>query len=125
MDRVPLTSRQKEIFDYIKNYINQNDVGPMYSQIMKNCKIKSSGHLAEILKSLKNKEYIKIYPCYRSGISLVDHINDKTPLENVAKKFIDQQSELRKAYDQNDSKEVKVKSPLVAKAYEDLKNMVN
>tara|TARA_R110002020_G_scaffold180257_1_gene374572 strand:- start:202 stop:579 length:378 start_codon:yes stop_codon:yes gene_type:complete len=125
MNRPPLTNRQKEIFDYIKNYINQNDVGPMYKQIMKSCKIKSSGHLSDILKSLKNKEYIKIYPGLRSGISIVDHINDKTSLEDVAKKFVDKQAKLRKAHDENDRKEVKVQSPLVAKAFENLKNMVN
>lgn len=54
-----LTRRQKEILDYIKEYITENDYAPSYREIAENFKLASIATIAEHIDALKQKEYLR------------------------------------------------------------------
>jgi len=47
-----LTRRQKEILDYIKEYITENDYAPSYREIAENFKLASIATVAEHIDAL-------------------------------------------------------------------------
>ena len=54
-----LTKRQKEILDFIKEYIDKNEYSPSVEEIKEHFKIKSVSTIHEHIESLKSKGYLK------------------------------------------------------------------
>ena len=54
-----LTSRQREIYNFIKDYIEKNGIAPSYEEIKKRFGFKSLGTVFEHLKNLEQKGYIQ------------------------------------------------------------------
>jgi len=54
-----LTDRQKEIYNFIKNFIEKNGIAPSYEEIKKHFRFKSLGTVFEHLKNLEKKGYIQ------------------------------------------------------------------
>ncbi len=54
-----LTKRQKQIFDYIKRYIEKYDYAPTFEEIKKHFRLSSFSTVHEHINSLKDKGYIE------------------------------------------------------------------
>jgi len=54
-----LTDRQKEIYQYIKGYIEKNSIAPSYEEIKKRFRFKSLSTVFEHLKNLEKKGYFQ------------------------------------------------------------------
>lgn len=54
-----LTRRQKEILEYIKKYISENDYAPSYREIAEHFKLASVATIAEHIDALKQKDYLR------------------------------------------------------------------
>lgn len=54
-----LTDRQKEIYNFIKDYIKKRGIAPSYEEIKKEFGFKSLGTVFEHLKTLEKKGYIQ------------------------------------------------------------------
>ena len=54
-----LTPRQKQVLDFIKNYISQNDYAPTYEEIGKAVKLSSTATIHNHIKALEKKGYIE------------------------------------------------------------------
>lgn len=54
-----LTSKQKQILDFINEYINKNNISPTIEEIKKKFKLKAVSTVHEHLSALKEKGYIK------------------------------------------------------------------
>ena len=54
-----LTEKQKQILDYIENYIEQNNYAPSLEKIKRHFKLSSFGTIHQHVKSLKVKGYLK------------------------------------------------------------------
>lgn len=68
-----LTVRQKEIFNYIKGYIEKNDMPPSYTEIMKHFSFNSLSTVNDHIENLKKKGYItKGFSNQKRSISLVE-----------------------------------------------------
>jgi repressor LexA len=55
----PLTKKQKNILDYINQFISENGYSPSYREIAKNFSISSPATIYEHIKTLKEKGYIR------------------------------------------------------------------
>ncbi|OGD61969.1 repressor LexA [Candidatus Berkelbacteria bacterium RIFOXYA2_FULL_43_10] len=54
----PLTRRQKEILDYIRNFIDENGYAPSYREIAYYFELSSTGTIAEYINILQEKGYL-------------------------------------------------------------------
>ena len=54
----PLTRRQKEILDYIRNFIDENGYAPSYREIAYYFELSSTGTIAEYVNILEDKGYL-------------------------------------------------------------------
>lgn len=90
-----LTSRQKEIFDFIKSKISKEGYPPTRMEISNFFGFKSPNAAEDHLKALKKKGFIEILSGTSRGISLCANTIDKIPAltspilaeENVEKKI--------------------------------------
>jgi repressor LexA len=58
MDNAQLTRKQKEFFEYIVNYRNENDIWPTYREIADEFGFKSPNSVTQNLQALLNKGYL-------------------------------------------------------------------
>ncbi len=56
-----LTKRQKEILDYVNQYINDNSYAPSYLEIAENFGISSPATIHQHVKALESKGYLKSF----------------------------------------------------------------
>lgn len=76
----PLTRRQKEIFDYVQNFIEENGYAPSYREIAYYFEFSSVGTVAEYISILEEKGYltkesmdarsIQLTPAFASGLEV-------------------------------------------------------
>ena len=84
----PLTRRQKEILEYVRNFIDENGYAPSYREIAYYFEFSSTGTVAEYIGILEEKGYItkesmdarslQLTPAFASGIETF-----MIPLEGV------------------------------------------
>jgi repressor LexA len=72
-----LTKKQKEIFDYISGFIDEQGYSPSYREIAKNFELSSVATVAEHINTLKSKGYLEI----ESGIARSVQISDEVQEE--------------------------------------------
>lgn len=59
MERYILTQKQKEVYDYIKAYMEKNSISPYIREIQEGCSIQSYKSAVDKLLALEKKGYIK------------------------------------------------------------------
>jgi repressor LexA len=83
-DMQGLTVRQKEILDYIKNYIGLHHYSPSLEEIKTHFSFSSLSTIHEHLLSLKKKKYLTFEKCAKRSIEILpgpqDQVNDKIPI---------------------------------------------
>ena len=70
----PLTSKQRRMLDYIKEYINQHCFPPTHREIMGRFKYKNTKSVFDHLTALEKKGFIKKSPFGSRAIEVVDFI---------------------------------------------------
>lgn len=71
MQKQPLTQRQQEIFDFVKNHIESTGMPPTRVEIAREIGFKSPNAAEEHLKALARKGYIEILSGTSRGIRLI------------------------------------------------------
>ncbi len=66
-----LTKKQKNIFDFVKDYVEKNGYAPSYREIARNFNISSPATIYEHIKTLKEKGYIKNAVRHARSLELV------------------------------------------------------
>jgi len=66
-----LTEKQKEIFDYIVDYVQENGFPPTREEIAKNFNLKQKASVGHQLQALEKKGFIKIINKVARGIEIV------------------------------------------------------
>jgi len=59
MERYVLTQKQKEVYDYIRLYMDKNAISPYIREIQEGCSIQSYKSAVDKLLALEKKGYIK------------------------------------------------------------------
>ena len=75
-----ITKKQKEVYEYIKDYFKQNGISPTQKEIKDHFGLKSFGSVNRYIKYLSEAELIELDWNARRGIKLLDQ-NIMTPLE--------------------------------------------
>ena len=84
----PLTKKQKDIYDFIKSFINENGYAPSYREIGQYFNLSSTGTIAGYISVLESKGYLTKEPADARAVQLVpsfgDHFDFATvPLEGI------------------------------------------
>lgn len=66
----PLTKKQQEIFNFISNFIYENNYSPSYREIAKKFNLSSVATVAEHINTLKNKGYLESEPNLARSIEI-------------------------------------------------------
>jgi len=72
MDRYVLTKKQKDVYDYIKSYIEKNSVSPYIREIQEGCSIQCYKSAVDKLLALEKKGYIKRSLNKHRSIAILD-----------------------------------------------------
>jgi DNA (cytosine-5)-methyltransferase 1 len=68
---LPLTEKQKNIFDFIKEYIHENGISPTIEEIRKKFKLKAISTVHSHIESLIEKGYIAKTENYSRGLEII------------------------------------------------------
>lgn len=79
----PLTRRQKEILDYIRDFIDQNGYAPSYREIAYYFEFSSTGTIAEYINILEDKGYITKDAMEARAIQLTPAFDDGLDTQNI------------------------------------------
>ena len=71
----PLTKKQKEVFDFIKNYISENGISPTIEETRKKLKLKAISTIHEHVKFLEEKGYLKKQKGKKNSIQIEKNRN--------------------------------------------------
>lgn len=71
MRKTPLTIRQEEVLNYIRDFIEEHDYPPTLKEIQKFFKFSSSNSAVEHLMALERKKYIRRIPKVARGIRVL------------------------------------------------------
>lgn len=72
---LPLTKRQKEIFNYIKSYIIEHDYAPTYREVMRHFGFSSLATVHKHMDTLRKKGLIKLQKYGARSIALIHSKN--------------------------------------------------
>ena len=81
----PLTARQQQIFDLIKEKISETGMPPTRAEIANFFGFKSANAAEEHLKALAKKGYIEMLPGTSRGIKLADEFNEEQGLPLIGR----------------------------------------
>ncbi len=79
----PLTRRQKEILDYIRNFIDENGYAPSYREIAHYFELSSTGTIAEYVSILAEKGYLTKDAMEARAIQLTPTFDDGIELHSI------------------------------------------
>ncbi len=71
MSKIPLTARQREMYEYIVWFIKENQISPTYREIAEQFGIGFGSGAQSVVKRLELKGYIDIVPEIARGIRVV------------------------------------------------------
>jgi len=80
-ERKPLTARQREVFDFIREHIDKNNRPPTLREIGSKFQITSTNGVRSILAALAKKSYITRSPKVSRGIDFPEMATPKIPSE--------------------------------------------
>lgn len=79
----PLTKRQKEILDYIRQFIDQNGYAPSYREIAHFFELNSTGTIAEYISILEEKGYLTKDAMEARAIQLTPAFDDGVEMHSI------------------------------------------
>lgn len=75
-----LTNRQSEVFDVLKQYVQEYGIAPTHVELAELIGVSSSKAAADHLKALEKKNVIKIYADKPRGIQIIETHENELPL---------------------------------------------
>lgn len=79
----PLTKKQKDILDYIRNFIDDNGYAPSYREIARYFELASTGTIAEYISILEEKGYLTKESMEARAIQLTPTFDDGVELHSI------------------------------------------
>ncbi len=79
----PLTKKQKEILDYIREFISDNGYAPSYREIAQFFELSSTGTIAEYISILEQKGYLSKEAMEARAIQLTPAFDDGVELHSI------------------------------------------
>ena len=83
---IAITKKQKEVFDFLKVYINKNGYSPSIKEICDHFGTTSLSTMNKLLSTLDKKGLIKKTPRKKRSIELVDRENTQMNMTEVTGK---------------------------------------
>jgi repressor LexA len=78
MAPIPLTKKQKEIYDFIKSYIKKHEYAPSYREIGEHFGLSSVATVAGYIEALKDKEYLTAEENMARSLQLTPQWDNRT-----------------------------------------------
>ncbi len=75
-----LTNRQSEVFEVLKEYVENYGIAPTHVELAELIGVSSSKAAADHLKALEKKSVIRIYPDKPRGIQILESNDNELPL---------------------------------------------
>ena len=75
-----LTKKQKEVYDYIRNYLAENSFAPTQKEIKEHFGLKSFGSVNRYMKYLIEAELIEMDWNARRGIRVIEEVENQIPI---------------------------------------------
>lgn len=72
MEQEPLTKKQKKVYDYIVNFINENEYSPTVREICKDIGLSSPATAYGYIEKLRDKGYLESTEGAKRAIKIVD-----------------------------------------------------
>lgn len=71
MQKFNLTPMQREVFDFIDEFIDEKGYAPTYREIMEGCGLSSLGRVTQVVKSLKKRGWVDYLPKQNRSITIL------------------------------------------------------
>ena len=68
-----LTKKQLKLYKYLKNYFKENEVMPLFDEMMQHMNVKSKSVIWNMLVYIEWKGYIKRIPNHARAIQIIKH----------------------------------------------------
>jgi len=68
-----LTKKQLKLFKFLQNYFKDNEVMPVFEEMMQHMNVKSKSGIFNMLGNIEWKGYIKRYPAHARAIQIIKH----------------------------------------------------
>ena len=79
-----LTKKQKELFDYLKNYIAKNEISPSFEEMKEAINLKSKSGIHRLITSLEQRGFIKRLKHRARAMEIVDKtVDNNIPRDSV------------------------------------------
>ncbi len=79
-----LTKKQKELFDYLKNYIAKNEISPSFEEMKEAINLKSKSGIHRLITSLEQRGFIKRLKHRARAMEIVDKtLDNNIPRDSV------------------------------------------
>ncbi len=76
-----LTKKQKELFDYLKNYMSNNQISPSFEEMKEALNLKSKSGIHRLISSLEERGFIKRLKHKARAMEIIDKNSQK--IENL------------------------------------------
>ena len=79
-----LTKKQKELYDYLKNYISSNEISPSFEEMKSAVNLKSKSGIHRLITSLEERGFIKRLKHKARAMEIInkDNIADENSFSN-------------------------------------------
>ena len=74
IDKYSLTPKQLKLFKYLQNYFKENEVMPVFEEMMQHMNVKSKSVIFNMLGYIEWKGYIKKYPARQRAIKIIKEV---------------------------------------------------
>ena len=80
-----LTKKQKELFDYLKDYISNNQISPSFEEMKDAVNLKSKSGIHRLITSLEQRGFIKRLKHRARAMEIIEKVSnsEKTQMESV------------------------------------------
>ena len=69
-----LTKKQLKLYKYLKNYFKENEVMPVFEEMMQHMNVKSKSGIFNMRGYMEWKGYIKRYPAHARAIQIIKEV---------------------------------------------------
>ena len=82
-----LTKKQKELYDYLKNYISSNEISPSFEEMKSAVNLKSKSGIHRLITSLEERGFIKRLKHKARAMEIInkEYVTEKDSFSNSIK----------------------------------------
>lgn len=83
-----ITDKQREVFNFLKSYIEENGRSPSYEEIKEEIGVNSSSSIQKRMKGLEERGWIKVLPHKARSIEII-HESSEDDLKKSIRRHLD------------------------------------